>query len=305
METDNIELSVIVIFYNMRREAARTLHSLTRTYQKSSQNISYEVIVIDNGSTAPLDSRDVEKFGKEFRYIYFDATTPSPCGALNYGAQIARGKLITLCIDGARILSPGVIQYSMLASRIYKKPFIYTLGMHIGNKLQNYLVEENYSQKDEDKLIASIAWEQDGYSLFDISSLALSSKNGYLSEITESNCVTILKSTYKKIGGFDERFTSAGGGLANLDFFNKVNQIEDIDPIMLLGEATFHQFHGGTATNVSLKNHPGEKMSEEYKKIRKKPFMPYFKQPTYFGKIHMKSQRLFVPTKKEDKRIFP
>ncbi len=269
--------------------------SLTEAYQQNADvmsDISYEVIAIDNGSTQSLDKTWVESFGKNFRYIYFDAKTPSPCEALNYGAQIARGDLITLCIDGARIFSPGIVHYSMLASRIYKNPFIYTLGMHIGYKPQNYLAEENYSQTDEDLLMASIDWEQDGYLLFDISSLALSSGKGYFSKLSESNCMTMLRSTYQKMGGFDERFKSAGGGLTNLDFFNRANMIDDINPVMLLGEATFHQFHGGAATNLPLKDHPWEKMSEEYQSIHGKPFEPYLRSPTYLGRINPKCYRL-------------
>ena len=43
-------LTVVVVFYNMRREAARTLHSLSRSYQRHVQDLDYEVLVIDNGS---------------------------------------------------------------------------------------------------------------------------------------------------------------------------------------------------------------------------------------------------------------
>jgi len=286
---------VIVIFYNMRREAVRTLYSLTKKYQLNTDAISYEVIVIDNGSTEPLDRSLVKEFGGNFRYVYFDAKTPSPCAALNYGVQSAQGELITLCIDGARILSPGILHYTTLASRIHKNPFIYTLGMHIGHKPQNYLAEENYSQTDEDKLIASVDWERDGYLLFNISSPALSSRKGYFSKLTESNCVTMLKSTYQKIGGFDERFTSPGGGITNLDFFNRVNQIEDVASIMLFGEATFHQFHGGTATNVPLKDHPWEKMAEEYKSIRGKPYETHFVTPIFLGGMHSGCDKLITP----------
>lgn len=290
------ELSVVVIFYNMRREARRTLYSLTKTYQQNSSGISYEVIAIDNGSTEPLGEDFVKSYGENFRYVYFDTSTPSPCKALNYGAQIAQGKLISLCIDGARILSPGILHYSMLASRLYENPFIYTLGMHIGFKPQPDLVEENYSQIDEDKLIASVDWEQDGYSLFDISSVALSSDKGYFSKLIESNCVTMRQSAYEKIGGFDERFTSAGGGLTNLDFFNRINENGDINSVMLLGEATFHQFHNGTATNVPRKNHPWGKMAEEYLIIRGKPFEPHYRKPVYFGSIHPLCNRLITPS---------
>jgi glycosyltransferase involved in cell wall biosynthesis len=292
-------LSVVVIFYNMQREAPRTLLSLSKAYQEKVGDFSYEVIAIDNGSSRPLSQDLVKNFGDNFQYIYYQAGTPSPCQALNYGVQRARGKLVMLCIDGARILSPGILHYSMLASRIYGKPFIYTLGMHLGNKPQNYLVDEGYFQDDEDKLLATINWENDGYSLFDISSVALSSNNGYLSRISESNCFTMFKSTFQEIGGFDENFAGAGGGLANLDFFNRVNQIEDITPVMLLGEATFHQFHGGTATNVPMKEHPFDKMAEEYLAIRGKSFESTYNPPVYFGQIHPKTQRFINPAADE------
>lgn len=288
------DLSVIVIFFNMRREARRTLYSLTKTYQQNADSISYEVIAVDSGSKEPLGEDFVKSFGANFRYIYFDAPAPSPCKALNYGVHIARGRLVTLCIDGARILSPGILHYSMLASRIYENPFVYTLGMHIGHKPQNYLAEQNYSQEDEDKLMASVDWAQDGYSLFDISSLALSSGKGYFSKLPESNCVTMPRSIYRKVGGFDERFTSAGGGLTNLDFFNRVHELENIGPIMLLGEATFHQFHGGTATNVPQKDHPWQKMEEEYRMIRGKPYNLFARRPVYFGSVHPKCYNLFA-----------
>ena len=287
-------LSVVVIFYNMRREAARTLFSLSSHYQQNITPDAYEVIVIDNGSTEPLELEFVKSFGKNFHYVYFDADTPSPCAAMNYGVKLAKGPLITLCIDGARILSPGILRYSMLASKLYDNPFIYTLGMHIGHKPQNYLAEENYSQQDEDKLLASVDWQKDGYSLFDVSSVALSSKDGYFSKITESNCFTMSRASFQQAGGFDEAFKSAGGGLVNLDFFKRMNQTRDIHPIMLLGEATFHQFHGGTATNVPVKDHPWKKMAEEYTKIRGKPYQPFYKKPIYFGSVHSKCYHLLA-----------
>src|SRR4029453_5975812 len=52
-----VALSVVVVFYNMRREAARTLHSLSRSYQRDVQDLDYEVLVIDNGSEAGQRSR--------------------------------------------------------------------------------------------------------------------------------------------------------------------------------------------------------------------------------------------------------
>src|ERR687888_272545 len=84
-------LSVIVIFHNMRREAARTLFALSSRYQRNINTDAYEIIAIDNGSTVPLDTEFVKSLGENFRYTYFNTECSSPCTALNYGAQIAKG----------------------------------------------------------------------------------------------------------------------------------------------------------------------------------------------------------------------
>lgn len=279
----------------MRREARRTLLSLTSAYQHNIHDLSYEVIVIDSGSTQPLEQAWVESFGENFRYVYFESSFPSPCAALNHGVQISRGEYVMVCIDGARILSPGILHYSMLAAKIYPNPVIYTLSMHIGPKLQNHLVDEGYSQTDEDSLMDTVDWEADGYLLFDISSLASSSDGGYFSPVNESNCVTLRRSTYQKLGGFNEKFRSNGGGIVNLDFFNRANMLDDgTSSVMLLGEATFHQFHGGTATNASLKQRLWEKMRIEYELIYGERYQPYIVRPTFLGSIHPKSSRLLL-----------
>ena len=52
-----IDLSVVVVFYNMRREAERTLQSLSRAYQRGIDDLDYEVIVVENGSDAGPEAR--------------------------------------------------------------------------------------------------------------------------------------------------------------------------------------------------------------------------------------------------------
>ena len=58
------------------------------------------------------------------------------------------------------------------------------------------------------------------------------------------------------LGGFNEGFVSPGGGLVDLDFFREAIESNLFEPLLLLGEGSFHQFHGGVATNVPLNNHP-------------------------------------------------
>ena len=79
---DTVDLSVVVVFFNMRREAARTLHSLSRAYQEGIDDVSYEVIVVENGSSddQKLGAAFVEGFGSEFRYLDLGADAAALAG---------------------------------------------------------------------------------------------------------------------------------------------------------------------------------------------------------------------------------
>lgn len=265
-----IKLSVILIFFNMEREAKRTLFSLSLDYQKNIQINDYEVIVIDSGSDKPLKKEWVESYQDNFHYRYVDSEFPSPCRALNFGIDLANSDTVVCCIDGARILSPNILSLMIKAQILFKHSFVYTLGFHLGRKIQNLAIEDGYSQTIEDELLEEIDWKKNGYQLFSKSCLAGSSSKGYFKSISESNCFSIEKRIIKQIGGFDERFILPGGGLVNLDVFRQLHDLDIVQPVMLLGEGTFHQFHGGVATNVLRKDHPFEKFKVEYHSIRGK-----------------------------------
>jgi hypothetical protein len=49
--------------------------------------------------------------------------------------------------------------------------------------------------------------------------------------------------------------------------------------------ATFHQFHGGGATNVPLAEHTAERFAEEYRRIRGRTFRSSSRPPAYVGEI--------------------
>ena len=72
---DPVRLTVVVNFYNMAREAPRTLHTLTPAYQRVDGD-TYEVIAIDNGSSDPLDPAMVASFGANFRQVAFTPEWP-------------------------------------------------------------------------------------------------------------------------------------------------------------------------------------------------------------------------------------
>ena len=291
---DGPGLSVVAVFHNMRREARRTLHSLSATYQALPAGAAYEVLVIDNGSGTPLREENVRSFGPEFRHLRLDSASPSPCAAINTWIGAARFENVIVLIDGARILSPGILQLMSTALRAFPHPFVYTLGMHIGHKPQNYLVAEGWNQDSEDRLLAEVDWQRNGYALFTVSSVALSSRQGFFSPLSESNCFCARRDDLLRIGMYNTGFTSPGGGLCNLDIFNRFNDADWIQPVLLLGEATFHQFHGGVATNVPMDRHPWDAMAEEYLHVVGKPYENRFRPPVYLGTVRPECRSLYL-----------
>ena len=290
------ELSIVVVFHNMRREAPRTLFSLSAAYQRGVDPAAWEVIAVDNGSQEPLSEEMVCSFGPTFHYLRHQTENVSPASAINMAARQVRGERIAVCVDGARILSPCILDYTSKAFTAFTDPFVCTLGWHLGPEVQNLSVPKGYGPETEDALLESVNWKEDGYELFTIASMALSSRDGWFSPIAESNFATLSRRTFEALGGFDERFISPGGGLINLDFFDRACSHPSTDLVLLLGEGTFHQVHGGVATNVPMAEHPWDQFHEEYVHLRNRDWSPHVaaERPHYLGRVPAAARR-FLP----------
>lgn len=280
------KLSLIVIVYDMAREAPRTLRSLALPYQTGIRPEDYEVIVMDNGSPVPLGESVVREFGPQFRYHYVQDAAKSPADAINDGVAISRGKYVGIFIDGARIASPGLLAKALQAFQLYDDPIVATLGWHLGPELQQKSVQKGYDKATEDRLLDGIGWPRDGYRLFEISVLAASSFKGYAAAPSESNALFLKRRAYKAMGGFDPAFDLPGGGLLNLDFFIRCLE-RDSPLVMLFGEGTFHQIHGGASTGAPAEANRFQQWAAQYQRIRGKPWrhpekpMHYLGEPTH------------------------
>lgn len=285
-------LSVVVVAYNMQREIVRTLYTLDPCYQRGIKRTDYEVIVVDNGSTEPLNLSSLGvQFSGRLRMLRMKSDSVSPVAAVNAGVAKARARRVVVMVDGARMISPGMLRGFLDAFRLHANAFVYTLGWHLGTEPQNISMANGYNQQQEDRLLESFDWRANGYELFGHACLALSSRLGWFSEISESNCFAIDRLQFQKLGGFDPRFQSAGGGLVNLDFFRSAVSCKRLQPMLLLGEGSFHQFHGGVATNVRREQHPWKQFAAEYQSIRGVPFKQHAFAPIYFGKLSPEARR--------------
>jgi cephalosporin hydroxylase len=249
--TPPIDLSVVVVFYNMRREAERTLHSLSRAYQRDVDEVDYEVIVVENGSDEDqrLGDAFVRSFGPEFRYVDMgNEATSSPVPALNRGISLSRGNALALMIDGAHVLTPGVLRYGIAALATYEPALVMTQQWYVGPGQQPDVMIAGYDQDFEDRrLFKEIEWPLEGYRLFDISHFI--GDRDWFDGVWESNCVFVPRALLEQVGGFDEAFSMPGGGYANLELYERLGNSPEVRVATILGEGSFHQVHGGTTTN--------------------------------------------------------
>ncbi len=211
------KLSMVVIGYNMARELPRTIRSLSPAMQRDVDPADYEVILIDNGSTQPFDEDALRRVLPGLVVHHFQNAKVSPAPAINFGLAQARGDLVGVCIDGARMSSPGLLAKALLASRLHDRPVIGTIAFHLGPEAQMESIKRGYNQAKEDELLARSGWEQDGYRLFTISALASSSARGWFELPGESNAFFLRAEHWRAIGGWDEGFVTPGGGLVDLD----------------------------------------------------------------------------------------
>ena len=279
-----IKLSVIVVSYNMQRELPRTIRSLSPSLQRDIDACDYEIIVVDNGSSMPVSESLLRTWGANVRCVSVPNPTKSPVAAVNLGLSLAEGEVCGVFIDGARMATPGVLSEALYILQGDKRAIISTIGFHLGPEHQSLSAGKGYNQAFEDFLLASIAWELDPYRLFNIACFAGSSPRGWFGPALESNALFMSSSLWHELGGYEARFQLAGGGLSNLDVFRRAVELVPNGLVTLLGEGTFHQYHGGEASNSSESK--WELFHQEYQQIRGCEWSPPLIKPRFSGTVH-------------------
>ena len=281
-------LSVVVVAYDMGRELPRTIRSLAPEHQLGVDAGDYEVIVVDNGSPVPVDEGVVPAGSSiDVRIERLDPAPASPAAAANRGIGLARGRAIGLIVDGARIASPGLLAGALLGLEVADRPVVATLGWHLGEGRHGD-PSSGHDRDTEDALLAEAGWPADGYRLFEVSTLAHSSSRGWFGPIGESSALFMPRSLWGELGGLDPAFALPGGGLVNHDLYRRAVEADGTQPVMLLGEGTFHQTHGGAATSGRF---GWEEMQADHRRLRGVRYEPPEVDPVYVGRVPPQARR--------------
>jgi glycosyltransferase involved in cell wall biosynthesis len=184
-----MRLAILVCAFNMERELLRVVYTLSRSYQRGIDGFDYEIVILDNGSTPPVDATALQKIAPNLQVLRVQNPHPSPICAINTAVEAIDCSILGLWIDGARMASPGMLFWALQALKLNPNKVVGTVAFHLGPDVQMRSVLDGYNQEVEDRLLNTIDWRNDGYKLFEVSVLAGSSIQGWFGSITESNAV--------------------------------------------------------------------------------------------------------------------
>ena len=108
----------------------------------------YEIVLIDNGSVRELPGR-LQTFASNLRYHYLSPNEAKRCPAtaINQAVRAARSGWLCLMIDGARMVTPGVLSWALRLLELTPRSVVEVRGWHLGPKFQPDSVAEGYNSK--------------------------------------------------------------------------------------------------------------------------------------------------------------
>jgi hypothetical protein len=243
------KISFLVVIWRMSRQAENTLRSLSSKYQRNVSEGDYEIVVVENRSDDLLGEERARAAAGNLRYFLRDETSQSPVSSLNFAFEASKGEFVCLIVDGARMVTPRVVEYGLYARRLMDHPLVAVPSYHLGTAEQHKNLSAGYDEKAEAALLEKIDWKNNGYELFSIACLSGANEKGFLCPMLESSCLFCTRESFEKIGRADERFDLPGGGSLNIHLYTRLAALAESKLVVLAGESSFHQFHGGVTTS--------------------------------------------------------
>lgn len=304
--SQTLKLSIILIVYDMPAQALNTLYSLSCLYQRNVSEQDYEIIVVENHSSHTLDEEMLSPIANNITYVCRDEKGVSPAAAINAGLALCQAPFIGLLIDGARMVTPRVIECALQAQRIDTNALMAVPGYNLGPELQHLDTQFNYNEATEKHLMDTVHWRDNGYRLFDIANISEANPRGVFQPFMENNCLFTSADNFQKIGGANESFNSPGGGGLNLHLYRSLGVLKETDYFFVTpGEGSFHQYHGGVSTSAR-KDREASFLSprEQLESYWNGQFKGLEREPILLGTVNSHAQSFLQDSSQRAKRRF-
>jgi len=217
-----MKISIVVQYYNRRKQFINTLDSIKQTSMSLND---IEVIVVDDASDDENSISDIHLLYPDINITVYsfkkeDKWWSCPVIPINKGISMASGDVILLLC--AECLFVGDI-LSDIKNRIKPNDYLVYSTLAISEEITNIIPSISYNN------LTSDLFKGDWY------------QHSIHNNKCYNFCTALLKQDLYRLGGFDERF-AAGYDSGDLDFIWRVREIgmniESIDYPL-----TYHQWH--------------------------------------------------------------
>ncbi|MEM1087756.1 MAG: class I SAM-dependent methyltransferase [Pseudomonadota bacterium] len=286
-------ISFIIAYYDIPDQIERTLMTCSPEYQDIPAE-KIDVIIADNGSNIPLPDDLQERFPFVSKILRTEGK-PSPVFALNAAISEARFESVALMIDGAHMLSPGIVGLTEQIYEAFERPVI-NIPQYLLGRFSQGLRSQEDAFKHETRRLNHLNWPENGYALFDFCVRPGESPFKDYYSTPESNCLITTKSVIEDCGGFDERFTEPGAGFANLELFFRLTHHPENTYVLFPGEGSFHQNHDGAIVGKSptTRDKTLNEFRSKYKEIIGHEVVFNARAPFMFGPVRLSTVN--IPT---------
>jgi len=289
------KISFLVVIWRMSRQAENTLYSLSARYQRNVSESDYEIVVVENRSNDLLGEARAHALGSNIRYFLREEPGKTPVPSLNFAFEASKGEFVCLIVDGARMVTPRVVEYGLYARRLMAHPLVAVPSYHLGKAEQHQNVAAGYDENTEAALLEKVDWKKNGYELFSIACLSGANEKGFLCPMLESSCLFCTREAFEKIGRADERFDLPGGGSLNIHVYTKLAALPESKLVVLAGEGSFHQFHGGVTTSeIAEREAVLESHRAQLRAINGGKFEGVHREPMVLGVIPVQAREFMI-----------
>jgi len=279
-------MSVVIPTHNHAWELDVTMYSLSRQYGIMPDE--YEILIVNTNPEDKETYSIAEKYSKKnivrLIQVYDERakTIKNACYGGNLGARsYARGNILMMVVDSARVPTPGVLRksrdcFERFGDRIVTTTIPYHFYKH--SSVPGFTVEECREK------FLSTRWKQDMYCLFDYAADTNISSSGIPNE---STWLGVTKDNFIRVRGYNEFYKTWSD--YNLDLWRRLTRDLPKDGVqapgyvndnwgkigfglkyyVLEGEADFHLHHSLSDANrdFSVLKRLRKEVWEEYEKI--------------------------------------